>query len=80
MEDGFGQEWVFQGLKGGLARGGPVPRQVLLGEVNERVGDIGVVRDESTIKVGEAKEGAYIPDFGWDRPAGNAVEFDGVHG
>ena len=80
MEDRFGQEEAFQGLEGRLAGGGPVPRQVLLGEVDERAGDVGVVRDKSAIKISKAKEGAYVLDFGRGRPAGNAVELDGVHG
>ena len=63
-----------------MARGGPVPHQVLLGEVDERAGDVEVVRDESTIKISKAKEGAYVLDFGRGRPAGNAIELDGVHG
>ena len=44
------------------------------------MGDVGVVRDELMIKVSKAKKGAYILDFGWGGPAGNAVELDGVHG
>jgi len=56
MEDWFRQEKGFKGVEGGLASGGPVPLEVLFGEVDEGTGDIGVVGDESTIKIGEAKE------------------------
>ena len=63
-----------------LTSGGPIPRKVFLGEVNEGSGDIGVVRDETSVKVGEAKEGSNIFDFfrGW--PTGNAVQLDRIHG
>ena len=39
-----------------LACGGPVPGEVLLGEIDERVGDVGVIRDEASVEVGKAKE------------------------
>ena len=35
---------------------GPVPSVVLFDEIQEGVGDGRVVRDEPTVKVGEAKE------------------------
>jgi len=80
MENGFRQEKGFKGVKGSLTSGSPVPLKVLFGEVDEGTGDIGVVGDESTVEVGEAKERVYIFDFcgGW--PFGNPIEFDGVHG
>ena len=33
VEDGFGEEEMFEGVEGGLASRGPVPREVLFGEV-----------------------------------------------
>ena len=56
MEDRFRQEKGFKGVEGSLASGSPVPLKVLFGEVDEETGDIGVVRDKSTVEVGEAKE------------------------
>jgi len=80
VEDWFGQEKGFKGVEGSLASGGPVPLEVLFGEIDEGTGDIGVVGDESTVKIGKAEEGAYILDFSGGWPFGNSVEFDGVHG
>ena len=80
MEDRFGQEEVFEGFKGGLTRGGPIPCQGFLGEVDEGTGNVGVVGNKPAIEISKAEEGAYVLDFSRGRPAGNAVEFDGVHG
>ena len=33
VEDGFGEEKMFERVEGGLASRGPVPREVLFGEV-----------------------------------------------
>ena len=80
VEDGFGEEKTFEGVEGGLAGRGPVPREVLLGEVEEGAGDVGVVGDESAVEVSEPKERANIFHLGWRRPVCNAVELDGIHG
>ena len=80
VENGFREEETFKGIEGGLAGGGPIPREVLLGEVEERASDIGVVRDEASVEIGEAKERANIFHLGWSRPACDSIEFDGVHG
>jgi len=80
VEDGFRQEKGFEGVEGFLAGGGPVPLEIFLGEVDERTSDVGVVGDESSIEIGEAKEGAYVLDFSGGRPFGNSVELDGIHG
>ena len=80
VEDGFREEKTFEGVEGGLARGGPVPRKVLLGEVEEGASDVGVVGDEPTIEVGEPEERADIFHLGWCGPICDAVKFDGVHG
>ena len=79
-KDGFGEEKTFEGVEGGLARRGPVPREVFLGEIKERAGDIGIIGDESSVEVGEAKERANVFHLGWGWPTCNAVEFNGVHG
>ena len=79
-KDGLGEEKTFEGVKGGLARRGPVPGKVLLGEVEEGAGDVGIVRDESPVEVGETKERANVFHLGWGWPTCDAVELDGVHG
>ena len=43
-------------VEGLLLRRGPVPREIFLGEVNEGVGDVGVVGNELLVEIGEAKE------------------------
>ena len=73
MKDGFQQKQGFESVKGGLAGGGPAPRQVFLGEVNEGSGDIGVVGDKTLVEVGEAKERPDVFDFLGGGPAGNTI-------
>ena len=73
VKDWFRQEEGFEGIKGSLAGGGPMPGEVFLGEVNERPGDVGVVMDETSVEVGEAEKRSNVLDLlgGW--PAGDAV-------
>ena len=80
VENWFQQEEGFEGVKGGLAGRRPVPREVFLGEVNERSGDIGVVWNELSVEIGKAKEGSDIFNLfgGW--PTSNPIQLDGVHG
>ena len=59
---------------------GPVPRQVLFGEVDEWSGDVGVVGDKASVEIGKAKEGSDVLHFFGSRPTGDAVQFDRVHG
>ena len=80
VKDGFGEEEVFEGVKGGLAGRGPVPGEIFLGKVEVGAGNVGVVGNESTVEIGEPEEGANILHLGWRRPICNAVELDGVHG
>ena len=56
-----------------MASRGPVPRQVLLGEVNEGLGNIGVVGDKMSVEVGEPEEGLDVLDFLRGRPAGDTI-------
>jgi hypothetical protein len=79
VEDGFREEKHFQDIKSGLTVWGPFPWEVLFGEVDEGVSDVGVVGDEATIEVGEAKEGADIFYLGRGGPTGNAVSCIGEH-
>ena len=80
VEDGFRKEETFKGVKGGLASGGPIPREILLSEVEERASDVGIVRDESSVEIGEAKERANVFHLSWCGPTCDTIEFDGVHG
>jgi len=59
--------------------GGPVPLEILFGEVDKGVGDIGVVRDELPVEVGKTEEGVYVFNFGEGRPFGDSVKLDRVH-
>ena len=80
VENGFGEKEAFEGVKGGLTGGEPVPGEILLGEVEERASDIGVVGNEATIEIGEAKERANIFHLSWCGPICDAIELDRVHG
>ena len=79
VKDGFREEETFEGVKGGLTGGGPIPREVLLGEVEERSRNIGVIGDKASVEVGEAKERANIFHLGWGGPTCDPIEFDRVH-
>ena len=80
MKNGFGEKKAFQGIKGELTRRKPVPSRVLLCKVDKRASNIRVVGNESSIEVGEAKEGMYILDFSQGGPAHDTIEFNRVHG
>jgi len=79
VENWFQQKEGFESVERGLAGGSPIPLEILFCEVDEGMSDIGVVRDESSVEVGEAKEEVYILDFSWGWPFGNSVKFDGIH-
>ena len=80
VEDGFGEEEAFEGVEGGLTSRGPIPGEVFLGEVEEGAGNIGVVRDETSVEIGEAEERVNVFHLGGGRPVCDSVEFDRVHG
>ena len=79
-EDWFGEEEVFKRIEGRLTRRGPIPGEVLLGEVKEGTGDVGIVGDESSVEVGEPKERANVFHLGRSRPTCDSIEFYWVHG
>ena len=56
MEDRLQQEEFLQLVKGLLTSGSPVPAIVLLGEIEKRAGNYGIVGDEPMVEVGKAKE------------------------
>ena len=80
VENRFREEEAFEGVKGRLTRRGPVPGEVLLGEVKERAGDVGVVRNETSVEIGKSKERANIFHLGRGGPTCDSVEFHWVHG
>jgi hypothetical protein len=73
-------EGVFDGEEGVLTGRGPVPVDVLLGEVVEGTSDIGEVGDEPSIEITKTNKRAYPLDRGWRLPLVNGSEFCGVHG
>ena len=80
VKDGFREEETFKGVERGLTGGGPVPREVFLGEVEERMSDVGVIRDEAPVEISKAEERANIFHLGWSRPTCDSVELNQVHG
>ena len=63
-----------------MAGRGPVPGEILFGEIEEGTSDIGVVGNEAAVEVGEAKERTDIFHLSWGWPTGNSIEFYWVHG
>ena len=60
-------------IEGLLLGGGPVPREVFLGEINEGAGDGEVIRNKSMVEVGETQKGVNIFDLGRGWPLHYAV-------
>ena len=79
VKDGFREKEVFKGVEGRLTRGGPIPGKVFLGKVEERAGDIGVVRNKVSVEIGESKKRSNIFHLGWGRPTCDSVELNRVH-
>ena len=63
-----------------MAGGGPIPRESLLGEIEEGASDVGIVRDESSVEIGETKERADVFHLGGGWPTGDSIKLDRVHG
>ena len=59
---------------------GPVPRQVLLGKVDEWSSDVGIVGNKLSVEVGKAKERPNVLDFFRGGPAGDTIQLYRVHG
>ena len=57
--------------KGGFLGGGPGIRNIFLGKVEERTGNIGVGVDEAAIEVTKAKKGLEFFEFLWLGPVSN---------
>ena len=80
VENRFGKEEMLKGVERGLTRRGPAPGEVLFGEVEEGASDVGVIGDEASVEIGEAKERANVFHLGWSRPTCDSIEFNRVHG
>ena len=73
-------EGFLQRIKGGAAFVGEVPSGSFAGEARERNSDVGVVRDEAAIEVGEPQEGLYVFDLAGFGPILNDLDLIGGHG
>ena len=58
---------------------GPCEGDILLGEVEESMSDLGIVVDKVLVKVTETKEGLDFFDFSGVRPFSNSLDFSRVH-
>ena len=58
----------------------PLSRGVLLDEVNQRLGNVGIIGNELSIEIGKSKERSNVFDFHWSRPFHDAVQLYWVHG
>ena len=78
-EDGGGRENGMQGVESFLLRFSPRLRVVLLSEEDNGCNNIGVVGNELSIEVCEAKEGVYSLDQGQGIPVSDGRKFCRVH-
>ena len=80
VEDRLQQGKGLEGFKRCLACGRPIPRKVFLGEIDKGSGNVGAVRNKTSIKVREAEEGSHVLDSLRSGPTGDTIQFNGVHG
>ena len=78
-EDRSGGERGLQGVKGSLALVCPCPLCGLSGKTSERNGYVGVVRNETTVEVGESKERLDVFHLSGRRPVKDSLDFVGGH-
>jgi len=86
---GFDKEWsirgpmrenrslgksLLEGAERGVGLGIPVPRCVFAGEVSKRYNDVGIVENEMSIEVGEAKEGLNLLEILQSWPLENSID------
>src|SRR6266481_2319166 len=62
-EDWSRCEGLFEGVKGGPAFVGPIPRNILLRQARKQHCDHGVAINKTAIRVREAEERLDVPDF-----------------
>src|SRR3954452_304004 len=78
-QDGSSGKRGLQILKRFPALRGKVPWSILARKTSEGNDDAGVILDESTIEVGEPKEGLDVADFSGFRPVLDRFDFGRVH-
>ena len=79
-ENRSGGESLLQEVESGATIIGEFPRSVFAGKLHERNDDVGVVVDESMVKVRKSKEGLNVLNFPWFRPIGDGLNFLCGHG
>ncbi|KIO00453.1 hypothetical protein M404DRAFT_152859 [Pisolithus tinctorius Marx 270] len=79
-ENGSGAEGILQAEESGAALLGKVPRSTLSREASERNDDVGVVINESSIEIGETKEGLDVSHLPRLRPVADCLNLLGRHG
>ena len=79
-ENRLGKDKFLEMFEGGLESGSPGPGAAFLGEVKEGTSNIGEVRDELPVEVGEAHKGADISEFFGGGPGENTIQLYSVHG
>ena len=63
VKDGSRSERVLEEPESGVAGGRPIPRGVLVREMGEWDGEIGVSSNEPTVEISETEEGLHILDL-----------------
>ena len=71
---------LLQEVESGVTIIGEFPRSVFAGKPCERNNNVGVVVDESTVKVRESEEGLNVLNFPWFWPIGDGLNFLCGHG
>jgi len=66
---------LLEGVECGVSLGIPVPRRILAGEASEGHNNVGIVEDEMSVEVGEAKEGLNLLEILWSWPLENSIDF-----
>jgi len=66
---------LLEGAERGVGLGIPVPRCVFAGEASKGYDNVGIVEDETSVEVGEAKEGLNLLEILWSWPLENSVNF-----
>ena len=70
---------LLEGAECGVCLGIPVPRCVFVSEVSKRYNDVGIVENETSVEVGEAKEGLDLLEILRSWPVENSVDFGFGH-
>jgi len=66
---------LLEGVEHGVGLGIPVPRRIFAGEVSEGYDDVRIVEDETSVEVGEAKEGLNLLEILRSWPLENSIDF-----